>query len=335
MTIKDLARESGYSLGTVSRVLNGHPNVSEKARKAVMAVVEAQGFELNANAKHLKQTHGDSILVVVKGRGNELFADIVERLQAIFAPTDYPLIIDYIDELDSEVHRAAVLCREKKPLGILFLGGSHMNFQAEFSKIQVPAVLVTGDARELGFPNLSSVCTDDRQGAACAVEYLLQSGHRDLLVLGGHRTLSDTSRDRYEGCVAALARSGMTFDEQRYYTCRYSYREGYETMTKALYDGIPCTAVFAMADVIAIGAIRAIREAGLLVPEDISVIGYDGLSIGDFLLPKLSTISQPKEELAREAAAILLQAIEDGGPAQHVIVPYSLSCKESVQQHIS
>ena len=334
MTIKDLARESGYSLGTVSRVLNGHPNVSEKARKAVMAVVEAQGFELNANAKNLKQSHGDSILIVVKGRGNELFAGIVERLQAIFSPTSYPLIIDYIDELESEVHRATVLCREKKPLGVLFLGGSHMNFQEEFSKIQVPSVLVTGDARGLNFPNLSSVFTDDRNGAACAVEYLLRSGHRNILVLGGNRTLSDTSRDRYEGCLAAFQRSGLTFEEQRYYTCRYSYSAGYETMTKALYDGIPCSAVFAMADVIAIGAIRAIREAGLQVPEDISVMGYDGLGIGDFLLPKLSTIAQPTEELARNSADILLDAIEHGKPARHVIVPYSLICKESIQQHI-
>ena len=334
MTIKDLARESGYSLGTVSRVLNGHPNVSEKARKAVMAVVEAQGFELNTNAKNLKQSHGDSILIVVKGRGNELFADIVERLQAIFSATRYPLIIDYIDELDSEVHRAAALCREKKPLGVLFLGGSRMNFLEEFSKIHAPSVLVTGDARELNFPNLSSVTTDDREGAACAMEYLLQSGHRDILVLGGNRTLSDTSRVRYEGCVEALGRSGLTFDESRYYTCRYSYRAGYETMTKALYDGLPCTAVFAMADVIAIGAIRAIREAGRHVPSDISVIGYDGLGIGDFLLPKLSTIAQPTEALAENSAAILLDAIESGKPARHVIVPYSLSCKESVQQHI-
>ena len=87
MTIKDLARESGYSLGTVSRVLNGHPSVSEKARKAVMAVVEAQGFELNSNAKNLKQAQGNSVLVVVKGRGNELFARMVEQYQDIFSHT--------------------------------------------------------------------------------------------------------------------------------------------------------------------------------------------------------------------------------------------------------
>ena len=330
MTIKDLARETGYSLGTVSRVLNGHPNVSEKARSAVMAVVEAKGFELNTNAKNLKQSQSNSILVVVKGRGNEMFANMVEQYQEIFSKTTYPLLIEYIDELDSEVHRAAALCREKKPLGVLFLGGSHGNFCEEFSKIQVPSVLVTGSARELDFQNLSSVSVDDCKGAASAVDYLLRAGHRDLLVLGGNRALSDASRDRYEGCREAYQNSGLTFDESRYYTCRFSYQSGYEAMRKALDDGIACSAVFAMADVIAIGAIRAIREKGLRVPEDISVIGYDGLAICDYLQPRLTTVAQPTAAMAHSSAKMLLEHIQQGSLARHETVPFSLDCKDSV-----
>lgn len=330
MTIKDLAKKSGYSLGTVSRVLNGHPNVSEKARKAVMAVVEEQGFELNSNAKNLKQTHGNSILVVVKGRGNELFADMVEQYQQIFAQSTHPLIIDYIDELDDEVHRAAVLCREKKPLGVLFLGGSDRNFRASFDSVSAPSVLVTNSAKELGFANLSSVCTDDQKGAASAVDYLLRAGHREILVLGGDRGLSDTSRWRYDGCLEAFAQNGCTFDEAHYRTCRFSCASGYEAMKQALDEGCQCTAVFAMADVIAIGAIRAIRDHGLRVPEDISVIGYDGLQIGDYLIPKLSTVTQPVQTMARQSAAMLLAQTEVPGLAEHVTVPFTLSCKESV-----
>lgn len=120
MTIKDLAKLSGYSLGTVSRVLNGHPNVSEKARAAVMAVVEAQGFALNANAKNLRQTQGNGVLVIVKGRGNELFSAMVEQLQAIFSKTEYPLAIDYIDELDSEVSTPLGSAGRKSPWASCF-----------------------------------------------------------------------------------------------------------------------------------------------------------------------------------------------------------------------
>ena len=124
--------------------------------------------------------------------------------------------------------------REKKPLGVLFLGGTHRNFREDFDKIQVPAVLVTGSARNLGFGNLSSVCADDCEGAVCAVEHLLRSGHRQLLVLGGDLNKSDTSRNRYNGCVEAFRRSGLEFDGNCYYTCRYSYQSGYEAMKQAM-----------------------------------------------------------------------------------------------------
>ena len=331
MTIKDLARESGYSVGTVSRVLNNHPNVSQQARDTIMAIVRERGFERNDNAKNLKLTRGNSILLIVKGRGNDLFADMVEHLQEIFAHTPHPLIIDYIDELENEVCRASVLCREKKPMGILFLGGSQQNFREAFDRIDVPAVLITGSAEGLAFPNLSSVYTDDRGGAASAVDYLLQAGHRKIAVLGGNRELSDTSRDRYVGCVAAYVRSGMSFPETDYYTCRFSFASGYEAMQQALDAKNGYTAVFAMSDVMAIGAIRAIRERGFRVPEDISVIGYDGLEIGDFLQPKLTTVTQDAADMAAKGAELLLKAAADGR-ADHVVIPFTLSCKESVAQ---
>ena len=100
MTIKDLSAQTGYSVGTISRVLNNQPNVSEKARKAILAAAEASGFQLNTNAKQLKQQHGTSILVVVKGVSNEMFSSCVEVLQTHTAATRYPLVVDYIDEND-------------------------------------------------------------------------------------------------------------------------------------------------------------------------------------------------------------------------------------------
>lgn len=174
MTIKDLAAQTGYAVGTVSRVLNNHPNVSEKARAAILKAVEESGFELNVNAKQLKQQHTTNILVVVKGIRNELFGEMMETIQQQVADLRYSLIVDYIDEDENEVHRAVQLCREKKPVGILFLGGTPHNFVTEFPKIDVPCVLVTNDASELPFPNLSSVSTDDREAARCAMDTLIR-----------------------------------------------------------------------------------------------------------------------------------------------------------------
>ena len=115
MTIKDLSARTGYSVGTISRVLNDHPNVSEKARQKILQAVADSDFQLNANAKQLKQQHGNSILVVVKGTNNELFAELVEAIQTQFAPLKYPLIVDYQDEDMNEVARAAQLCATELP----------------------------------------------------------------------------------------------------------------------------------------------------------------------------------------------------------------------------
>ena len=190
MTIKDLARLSGYSLGTVSRVLNNQPNVSEKARQAILSIAQESGFELNESAQLLKQQRSNTVLIIVKGTANELFAGMVEHLQSLFSRTTHSLIVDFIDEDDNEVLRAVKLCRERKPMGVMFLGATNRHFVSDFDKIHVPSVIVTNDASDLPFENLSSVTTNDRQGAACAVDYLIRCGHRNIAVLGGDRLLS-------------------------------------------------------------------------------------------------------------------------------------------------
>jgi len=123
VTIKDIARLSGCGVATVSRVLNNHPDVSRETRRRVMAVVDEQGFQPNTNAKHLKQQAGSSIAIIVKGTQNMLFADLVERIQALLREADRDASVYYLDEDADEVAYALQLCRERKPLGILFLGG--------------------------------------------------------------------------------------------------------------------------------------------------------------------------------------------------------------------
>ena len=163
MTIKDLANKTGYAVATVSRVLNNHPNVSEKARAVIMEAVEESGFQLNANAKQLKQQHATSILVLVKDTANELFSEQVETIRNYVSGTKYPIVVDYLDENANEVRRALWLCREKKPLGILFLGGNACNFRTDFEKIDVPCVVVANNMSRVDVPNLSSVSIDDHE----------------------------------------------------------------------------------------------------------------------------------------------------------------------------
>ena len=332
MTIKDLARETGYSVGTISRVLNNHPSVSEKARRTIQEAVDRTGFILNTSAKNLKQQQSESIVAIVKGNSNELFAAMVESIQALFQEKKYTLITDFLDEEDNEVMRARQICRDRKPKGILFLGGNSKNFQEDFDKIEIPCVLVTNNATELKFDNLSSVSTDDCMAARCAVEYLLDNGHTRIALIGG-TSASDTSRFRRMGWEEAYRNRGMDPEEYGVHvSARYCFQSGYEAMSRILERGIKVSAVFAMADVLAIGVVSAIGDHGLKVPEDISVIGFDGLQIGEYYCPKLTTIEQDVKQLAKKGYEMLIECIEKGTPARHETVPFRLNSRQSVRE---
>ena len=331
MTIKDLAAQTGYSVGTISRVLNNQPHVSELAREIILKAAAESGFQLNENARQLKQQQSNSLLVVCKGNSNELFDALLIAIQSRVADTQYTLIVDYIDESENEVRRALQLCREKKPQGILFLGGNQEHFQESFHHINIPCVLVTSSAADLSFANLSSVTSDDALASAMAIDGLLELGHRNVVVIGGHRTYSDITRLRYQGCVQAFQRWGITFRETQYETARFTFAEGYRA-AQALLDRHPdFTALFAMSDVMALGAIRALADAGRRVPEDISVVGFDGLPIGEYTLPRLSTVAQSVEQLAERSMQQLLQGIGQEAKASHEVVPVQLLLRESVR----
>ena len=332
MTIKDLARETGYSVGTVSRVLNNHPNVSENAKKTILEAVDKHDFILNTSAKNLKQQQSETIITIVKGNSNELFASMLETIQSLFAGTDYTLVTDFMDEDDNEVLHARQLCRDKKPKGILFLGGNNKNFQEDFDKIKVPCVLVTNDASELDFQNLSSVTTNDCMAARCAVNYLMENGHTRIALIGGS-TASDTSRLRYKGWEEAHRQRGMKLDQSGPdISGKYSFKSGDEAMDQLLSRGIKVTAVFAMADVMAIGAISAICDYGLRVPQDISVVGFDGIQIGEYYCPKITTIEQNAKQLAKRSYEMLVECIEQNAPARHEYIPFRLKCRQSVRK---
>ena len=334
MTIKDLSAQTGYSVGTVSRVLNNQPNVSEKAKKAILEAAEASGFQLNANAKQLKQSHSNAVLVVVKGTSNELFSGMVEAIQSSMAETSYQLMVDYIDENSNEVLRALQLCRERKPLGILFLGGNRDHFRESFQRIEVPCVLVTNNADGLGFENLSSVSSDDVMAGKAAIEQLVTQGHRKIAVIGGNLDASDISRLRYQGCMEAFLDHGIAFEpEQDYEAIRYSFEDGYRAAKRLLGRNKQFTAIFAASDVMAIGAIRALRDAGLRVPEDVSVMGFDGLDVGRYIVPTLSTIRQNGVAMAHRSVEMLLENIKEGQMPRYETVPFDVSIGESIRKN--
>ena len=330
MTIKDIARLSGVGVATVSRVLNNHPDVSEDTRRKVLAVVAEQGFQPNTNAKHLKQQTSASIAVIVKGTMNMLFADLVERCQQLLQDAGRDAAVYYLDEDANEVAYAVQLCREYKPLGILFLGGDLEYFQAEFQHITVPCVLLTNSARALEFDNLSSFTTDDEEAACQVVRFLAGRGHKDIGLIGGNWSCTQIGYRRVRGYQRAFEQLGLPFDAQRCEPCRYSYADAYDTTKRLLARCPELTALFCVSDVMAIGAIRAIHDLGRRVPEDVSVVGYDGIPLAQFSVPRLATVRQDTQKLAEQGVDLLLRSLQRPCAPVHAVVPFQLISGDSV-----
>lgn len=336
MTIKDIAKLSGYGIGTVSRVINNHPGVSDKARTAVMKVIEETGFQPNSNAKFLKMRASSSIAIIVKGNRNMLFQTLVEQIQHRLIKNDEEAVVSYIDEDEDEVTFAMSLCRENNPKGIFFLGGDLKFFKKNFKYISVPCVLLTNSAISLPYDNLSSLTTDDTSASEAVIDYLAEQGHQHIGILGGNKPEagSDTqiSYKRLNGCILGFKKHKLPFNlEDQFEPCRYSMEEGYEAAKTLLAKDPSLTAIFALGDTVAFGAMRAIRDMGKQIPEDISIVGYDGIDLARFSTPRLATIRQDTEQMAKQGVDLMLQRIHYPYKAVHKTIPYTFVTAESVK----
>lgn len=332
MTIKEIAKESGYGVGTVSRVLNNSPNVSEAAREKITAVLEAHHFQPNTNARHLKLQTQYGIAIIVKGIQNMLFGSILEKMQAQIEKKGFASVLYYVDQDGDEVTEALQICREKKPYGIIFLGSNFDPEDLRLKKLDVPCITVTTNAASLNLVTMSSISLDDSGAAYFVMDYLYKRGHQEIGVIGGDPGMSQPSLLRLNGCQIFCIEHGLPFDRERNYAyARFSLEGGYLATEKLLNDYPAMTAIFAMSDMMAIGAIRCLYDHGKRVPQDVSVFGFDGIELAGYTHPKLTTIRQNAERLSDRGVEILLYCIDHPGNAIHEIVPYELQEGSSVK----
>lgn len=310
ITIKEVAKIAGVSVSTVSRVINDMPDVNQQTKLKIRQIIDEHGYVPNATAKTLKQMTTNIIGVVVKGISNPFFVPIVERIQLEINKTKYIPLVHYIDESDDEVMAASSLVAEKKALGIIFLGGNPQAKMKTVTRLKVPCVLATLSIKAPEHKNISCVGVNDAEAASKAIDYLIEYGHRKIAVLGGRRLAHDLIWDRYEGIQRSFASHGLPFKDELYIESMFSLKDAYNAMSRTLANkNAEFTALFAMSDLMAIGAMRAIFDHGLNVPDDISVIGFDGIEIAEYYNPPLTTIRQPYEEIARRSAELIVQNI--------------------------
>jgi DNA-binding LacI/PurR family transcriptional regulator len=321
VTIRDVAEYAGVGVGTVSRVLNENPSVSDTTRQKVLAAIESLDYTPNPIARRLSLRKTLAIAVVVPFFTRPAFTERLRGVEYALADSEYDLILFNVETTAKRDAYFQDVPRRERFDGLLIVSLSPRNGEVKhLLQAAVPTVLL--DARH---PDLSRVVIDDVAGGRLATQHLIDMGHRKIGFVGDELENPFnfiSSRDRYEGYRQALAEASITF--QDYHRQGEHGREPARQMASDLLaTSDPPTAIVAASDTQAFGALEAARDAGLKVPGDLSVIGYDDIEIAEYL--GLTTIRQPLFALGVEGVELLLDSIANPPPApRRVLLPVEL-----------
>lgn len=329
-TITDVAQKAGVSISTVSRVLNGK-SVKPSTHDKIMESINDMGYAPDLMARSMVSKQTKTIGLLVPQLTNEFWAQLSETIQDELWLKGYGLMLcstNFEMEREEAFLRAFI---ERKVDGIIFgassptLGGNDYSHIAELKrKYRVPFVSI-----DPNIPDMSCVVGDQLQSAMSAVEHLIRLGNRNIAYIGGPAV----SIDREFGYRKALTMYGLPTNERLIKLgSGQSFDFGYDALKELLETKEPFSAVFCGNDLIAMGAIHALNEAGLHVPEDVGVVGYDDIHLASLLKPSLTTVRQPIRQISRELIQLLLSMIENGEETalpKKIVVPNELVIRES------
>lgn len=338
ITIKDIAKICGVGVSTVSRALNNHPDINPETKQRILDIVEEYDFVPNNSARNLKITDSKTIAILVKGMTNPFFMRMISTMEEDIQEKKYSMELRHVDEKTDEVEVALELVKEKKLRGIIFLGGLSTHSTDKLEKLGVPYVLSTismsNEADAEG--DFSSISVDDILESYKITEYLIKKGHKKIAIIAAPKCDTSIGQLRLQGYLKALKDNDI---EPKYdliwYTREdsdtYSMKNGYNVMLEKLSENHDFTAVYAISDTMALGAMRALHEKGMNIPEDVSVVGFDGIDMGKYSVPALTTIHQPFEDMAHKTASILFDVIRKGASHRRITMDAQLIERESVK----
>lgn len=306
MDIRELARRSGVSVATVSRALNGRPDVSARTRDRVVAIAREAGYEPNQQARTLARQRSDLVGLVwdtgyvADGARHPFLADVLIGLKIALAATGHHLmVISALTEGADDDQAYVRAARQYGLEGVVLMG-------VDERSPAVAALIASGRAcvgidLPLVAPRASYVTSDNRAGAACAVAHLHALGHRRIATVTGPMRLLPAI-ERLAGYREQCARAGLSDRPEYVVHGDFFLASGYAGMQRLLALPEPPTAVFLACDEMAVGALHAAADAGVQVPQDVSVIGYDDVEAAALVRPALTTVAQ--DRLALAAAAV-------------------------------
>ncbi len=326
VTIYDVAKAAGVSVATVSRIMKTPEVVKPTTRERVMKVIEEMNYQPNALARQLRTQQTNMIIVIVPDIKNSFYHDIIRGIEAEAEANGYQVLIaDLKGQPSLEKYYVEAIQRHQVD-GIISLSAKMAEKLLEVVAADYPVVMVVQGIEKENIPNIT---IDNATAARKMMSHLIGIGYREI----AHITSSEALplyEERLRGYVAALEENGIPVDEELIRKGEASVRGGYEQMEFLLRKGKKISAVFAAGDTMAIGAIKALKDNGLSVPEDCAVTGFDDIDIASFFEPALTTVRQPKHQMGEVAfrkllAKIKKESIED----ICTVLPYEIVIRDS------
>jgi len=326
-TIEHIAQLAKVSKATVSRVLNNSPKVTEETRERVMKIIKESGYYPSAMARRLTTNKAETIGLIIpspqdKTFGNPFYTEILRGLTHQAKIEGYDLLL-FINE---HKFNYSQLFYDRRVDGLLLIGIKRNDKGiSQLSENRLPYIL-TG---KVDYKEANYVDAENRKGAYQAASYLARLGHKRIAYIGGSFDFV-FNQERFEGYLSALKDHNLEYGKELTMKSISTQESGYEAMQKILKSSSIPTAVFAANDLDAIGAMRAIKEKGLKIPEDIAIIGFDDIQLTSYVDPPLTTIKQPIFEMGTTAISLLVQLIE-GKEKEHpkVELPTQLIIRKS------
>ncbi|MBZ9684955.1 LacI family transcriptional regulator [Clostridium estertheticum] len=329
-SIKDVAREAGVSIATVSRVLNDIDVVNEDTKKKVKDAIKKLSYRPNIVARSLKTQKSSTIGIIIPDISNQFYPEIVRGCEDVANIYNYNIMLCNADlDVDKEMEALRIL-KEKMIDGVIYMSNSiEQNIISLIKELEMPTVLVeTTDADGI-FP---SVSIDNITAASDAVKYLINKGNKKIAYVGTTTDKVNALSKRYTGYKKGLEEMEINLDKEIVYFGGVKARDGYAGINTILDNGTKVDAVFCASDEIAMGVINALRDRDIKVPGDVDVMGFDDIYSASIFYPKLTTVSQPMYDMGSVSMRMLIKSINNlVVEEKHFILPYKIverdSCK--------
>lgn len=330
VTIYDVAREANVSMATVSRVVNGNPNVKPTTRKKVLEAIERLGYRPNAVARGLASKKTTTVGVVIPDVSSTFYSELARGIEDIATMYKYNIILSNSDQnKEKELHLLNTMLG-KQVDGIVFMSGNiTAEHVEEFKRSPVPIVLAASFDEHNEIP---SVNINYEQGVYDAVKYLVDKGHQHIAYVTGPMEEPVNKEKKLSGYRRALEEANLAFNEEFVIEGDYSYDSGIEAFDKVMELSPRPTAIFVGTDEMALGVIHAAQDKGFNIPNDFEVVGYDNTRLATMVRPQLTTVVQPTYDIGAVAMRLLTKLMNKETVENHVVeLPHRIEIRQSTK----